>query len=270
MMDLIAIAAMIAACVYGYRWMAGVFRDSGRGRFAQVAMGVVAANAAWLMVFGLFAASGLIDVEDPSDAPSHEALAQAEEDKAEPDPPSATKQEGATPEPESRPDKSQEAAAAASLPPPEAEATPGLTPEAYADRFNNHMARLDLDLRIDPAVERGSVKDTFSAPVNQQLVVTGTVDKTSGQVESVMMIGQGDGTATSGARLIVVASVALASFNKQADLDAFNGLVTELVSAAQTGDGLAETRRQGVVYGLTLSQQIGAMFSAELAEPDSG
>ncbi|MEQ9130787.1 MAG: hypothetical protein RLO11_00170 [Salinisphaeraceae bacterium] len=74
MMDLIAFAAIVAAAVFGYRWMSQVLQDSGRGRASQIIMGVLAGNVAWLFAFALLVMIGLIDVDD---AP--EPVADAEE-----------------------------------------------------------------------------------------------------------------------------------------------------------------------------------------------
>lgn len=146
----------------------------------------------------------------------------------------------------------------------EVEAGPdiGITPAQYAERFNTHMSELGQSFRIQADYEpSGMAQDTFNTTVTPNIALVGTA-KSSGAMNGVTVIAQGDGTPESGAAMILVASVGLASVQDSKSVDqVMNDIVMELVAeASQNGEAAREA--DGIRYSLSLSDMIGAMFTA--------
>lgn len=190
MMDVIAFAAIVAAAVFGYRWMARVLRDSGRGRASQIIMGVLAGNVAWLFAFALLVMIGLIKVDGaPEPVADAEEPATAQPRPAHDSPPANTGRELAAPD------------APGQLDTPTGEVeTPPSTPDSFDSAFDaiaaggsyppeyQQLEKIEGGVRISPLVYENDLPEVVRSETARAAVVavyTTFIDTDADQVRVV-------------------------------------------------------------------------------------
>lgn len=145
--------------------------------------------------------------------------------------------------------------------------TIGLTPDEFRESFNARSDAMSSDIKISQnlKVQDGKVQNTFQHMITDHIALTGTVNKADGSIRDVMMIGQGDGTAASGADTIVVMGLMILAVNpdiQTADV----GNILDKLHILDEGVDLAtideSTTINGIRYRIMGSAELGLMFSA--------
>lgn len=273
MMDIIAALGSVGAFIGGWVWVARWLKGKGRGFILRHLIGISGGSLASFLLVGVLLGIGVIEpaeptsdaqagtgrvAQDAADTEVAEALSDAEEVDV-------IAQAGVPAdgeETEAVPDQWAEQRA-------RIEAGPdfGITPAQYAERFNSYMMELEAPFTITADYEpSGQAADTFSATLNEHMVLTGSAKPGSGKMNGVIFIGQGDGTNESGALVVLGAAVGLASAQANADVDHLErvmNMVIELVSEASQTRAKAAREVDGLRYTLTMDDLIGAMFTVE-------
>ena len=141
--------------------------------------------------------------------------------------------------------------------------TLGMTPKHYADRVNATFKALDKPFAIDPtAIETGEALDFLNAELGSHVVLTGSVDKETGDLTRIILFASGDETRASGEEILLVASVALAGAAPGADHQEISKRFNDMVVKQ-------ERYRYGhVEFQAAASEMMGSWFSAEPIQPD--
>lgn len=145
--------------------------------------------------------------------------------------------------------------------------TIGMTPEEFRKAFNARADSMKSKIKITKklTIEDGLVQDTFQFMFNDYLGLTGTVNKSDGSIRDVMMLGRGDGTAASGANVIVVMGLVILAVNPDLPSTEVGSILTDL-HVLDDGVDLTKidesTVRNGIRYHVQGSKELGLMFSA--------
>lgn len=92
------------------------------------------------------------------------------------------------------------------------EKTLGLTPQAYASRFNHSLQRLKLPYRLDASrVAPGTSKDVLLARFGKHTEMVMTVSKSSGQIMEISPLVTAGGSEASGQDSLLIASAAMSA-----------------------------------------------------------
>jgi len=139
--------------------------------------------------------------------------------------------------------------------------------EQFRKAFNNFTVANTLEMEVgEIKVTEGSVNNTFTNKFNKNLVLVGTLDKNSGAVKEITMIGSGDGTATSGGNILICIGAIIAAVDPTLAADQRIGVLKQLGLLGDTGADVmnlsTKTDRNGYHYFLNSSEQIGIMFGA--------
>ncbi|MBU9463609.1 hypothetical protein [Burkholderia multivorans] len=141
-----------------------------------------------------------------------------------------------------------------------------ITPDQYAKAFNAIMVNLKEPFRIKPRIEKGESVDTFKSALNENLYVIGSVSKTTGKLRSIVFMGAGDGTVTSGANIIIVSTAALTAAVPNGTTKTVGPIVVSLMSDFDEKSGKSASKiLNNVKLWHTRSEQMGAWFGAEPA-----
>jgi hypothetical protein len=162
----------------------------------------------------------------------------------------------------------QKAAVATEAKRPVVEATPAVrtltfTVDEYAERLNANLRTANLPFRVQPTVENGIFRSMLSD--RHALIVN--VDEKTGRVAGVLLMAQGDGSLESGMDVFMVGTAAIAAAIPGARMD--DGLgrqIMEMVTEAGESNEPSERIRNDVEFGVSRSDAIGMMFSAEPVE----
>ncbi|NMM52052.1 hypothetical protein [Paenibacillus aquistagni] len=145
-------------------------------------------------------------------------------------------------------------------------ATIGLTPEEFKSSFNSSSEEFDSDLRIkNISVQDGELQDTFQYMFTANLGIVGTVNKSGGKIRDVMLIGNGDGSAKSGADIVIAMGIIIAATNPELSTEDRGEVLKELGLFDENVDVYnldKNTVRNGIKYRIQGSEVIGIMFSA--------
>lgn len=140
----------------------------------------------------------------------------------------------------------------------------GITPDQYADHFNASMKAFDQPFRMKPKVESGPVNDTFTAHLNDRLAIIASIVKDTGKVRSVMLMGNGDGTAKSGLDVMSVALATISAAFPDLDRKQIGPEVMHLIKAVDTeADGQAERTLNGLKMYYVRNDVMGNVFGVE-------
>lgn len=146
--------------------------------------------------------------------------------------------------------------------------TLGMAPDMYLQHLNQLLreANLNFYARTPAPITPGEVRNVFSILFSDQVGLNGGVDKSSGEVAIITLIGQGDGSQESGMRIIMAAAAAFAAAVPNGSLQAITPEVIELANGNQTGQ-----ERSRVFNGVRLTYKkdpaLGAVFTAEPYQP---
>ncbi|WP_053061598.1 hypothetical protein [Paenibacillus sp. VT-400] len=146
--------------------------------------------------------------------------------------------------------------------------TLGMTPEESrksfnkrADELNNSKLKIGKKLNI----ETGPAQDVFQYMTTDYIGIAGSVNKSDGSLRDVMMIGQENGTLSSGADIIISIGLVISGTNPDiptsavGDIMKYLGVIDEGVDWTTIDES---TEVNGVRYTLTGSDVLGIMFSA--------
>lgn len=162
---------------------------------------------------------------------------------------------------EAAPTETEEAKAENEIP-----GTIGMTPEEFKEAFNAAAKEFDSNFRIgNITVEDGPVQDTFTVHLTDHLAIVGSVNKADGSVRDVLIMGQGDGSLSSGLDIMVAMGILIAATNPELTPEERGKVLEDLGLFDDTvdlTDHTASTIRNGIQYTLTASDMIGIVFSA--------
>lgn len=138
------------------------------------------------------------------------------------------------------------------------------TAAEYGRYFNATMRTLDQPARLRPHVDEGPVNDVFRGKINEHAQLLGVVDKASGKVASITVIGIGDGTADSGAEILIAALGAMVAAFPDVDMKLVGPEVTALVAAGTSAtDKKASRDFRGARLSYQQSDVIGIWITVE-------
>jgi hypothetical protein len=141
-----------------------------------------------------------------------------------------------------------------------------LSLDEYQTRFNRILKSLDMPFRAKLRVDPGQKNDVAKASLNDHLVLIGRVDKKTGKLKDIMLTGSGDGTAKSGANIMIVAVATLAAATPNGSTKTVGPEVLELMKDFDEESGNSVSRIfNGVKFSHMRSKLIGTLFSAEPA-----
>ena len=143
------------------------------------------------------------------------------------------------------------------------------TTEEFTSAFNKFTSSNSIDLSIVKTVlKEGSVNNTFSSTINSNLMLVGTLNKADGTVKDVMMIGAGDGTATSGGNIIFCMGAIIAAVDPTLSGDERIDVLKKLglFSDADVLNLSGSTDLNGNHYFISSSEVTGIMFGASKSD----
>lgn len=142
----------------------------------------------------------------------------------------------------------------------------GIKPDQFTKRYNAALADLNQAVRIAPNIKRGQqAANTFSAEVYSSAILTGTMKQSSDKLTSVTLIGAGDGSANSGARILLAAVALFMASSEQMSKKSAADLVMKL-TGQRTDHKSAEQVIDGIRYSCTKTQSVGVWFGIEPAK----
>jgi len=147
----------------------------------------------------------------------------------------------------------------------------GMNPEQLKTAFNKASKNIGIDLRIGNfKIEEGAVQNTFKNSFTKNLSMVGMVNKKDGSVRSVTFIGAGDGTAKSGADIILSMGLTIMATNPELSEDDRGNILREL-GLMDGGDVFnlnKDTIRNGIKYSLNTSKELGIWFTVSSANDE--
>ncbi|WP_302795227.1 hypothetical protein [Cloacibacillus evryensis] len=147
------------------------------------------------------------------------------------------------------------------------EKTLDFTPTTFVNSFNKAGDVIHSDLKARPPILReGEVYNTFHADITKNLGITGAVEKKSKKVKSITMIGTGDGTAKSGADIIIAMLQVIATVSPELKPEKRTQLLNDigLLKEGGTEDGKSGTYTIGdLQYFYNASELVGFWFGVE-------
>ncbi|AJY11169.1 hypothetical protein K6W16_19465 [Burkholderia dolosa] len=151
--------------------------------------------------------------------------------------------------------------------PEKIEATLDFTPKEYQDRFNKVMRELDLPFRANLKIEPGKGNlDTAQTRLNDHLAIMASVDKKSGKLTGVLMIGEGDGSFESGANVLMIGTASMIAAVPNGTTKTVGPEVLKLMREFETGSDKPSSRiLNGVRLSHTRTPGVATMFAAEPA-----
>lgn len=136
----------------------------------------------------------------------------------------------------------------------------------FKDAFNKHSDANDLGFTIDELkIKKGEVKNSFQCMFTDNLGLVGSMDKSSGRVIEVMMLGSSDGTAKSSADLLLCMGAIVATVDpglepaKRADVLRDLGLFDKNEDIMNLSK---KTVKDGIEFYIESSKITGFIFGA--------
>ncbi|HEU4471870.1 MAG TPA: hypothetical protein VFR58_12335 [Flavisolibacter sp.] len=142
-------------------------------------------------------------------------------------------------------------------------------PEDFKTAFNTQAGASNINLEIgDVSTQEGEVNNTFNATINENLAIVGSVHKTNGTVQSIMMIGTGDGTAQSGANIILCMGAVIAAADPSIKPEGRMEILKELglMGDADVMNLSTKTERNGIKYSINSNEVTGMILSVSPKE----
>lgn len=145
-----------------------------------------------------------------------------------------------------------------------------ITVEEFRENFDKAAEEFDLGFRSNKnaEVEKGEVKDTQKLVTASDFVqVFATLNK-DGNMESINLIGSGDGSLDSGMQIIGTIGATIATVQPELTPDERGKILEELklLSEDEIPQDEQETINGNFKYTLTVSEFVGVMFFVEPAE----
>lgn len=147
--------------------------------------------------------------------------------------------------------------------------TLGISIEEFKKRFNKAAEKLNTDFYIsDVQIIKGSAKDTFQYTFTNNLALVGTLNKQNKQIDSITIIGTGDGTLKSGTDILLSMGVLIMAMNPELSANERGNILRELGLLGDNTDIWnlnKSTIRNGKKYFLMTSKELGIWFGVEPA-----
>lgn len=137
------------------------------------------------------------------------------------------------------------------------------TPGDFRIAFNDFCKGIDIEMRVGrPQVTDGEVNNTFKADVSKSIAFIGTLNKADNTVKELTMIGMGDGTASSGADILIAMAALVGTMepsltgNERMEVLKKLGMMTDedVMNLSKTYD------HNGLHYFISSSEQMGIWF----------
>ncbi|SOC56445.1 hypothetical protein SAMN05421509_10744 [Chromohalobacter canadensis] len=287
MKDIIAALIMLGALVGVWYWIANKFQQKGTGAITRHFAGFVCGIGALFVAGIVVAAMGLLDSESNATKPqaadtehssseSSAASAPAEIDASDAENMAAQSSSEDLPaseavenvEPENKPnasgnsvaDRRDEIQAGSDI---------GVDVETFITRFNESMASLELPYRAKgniPEMAENHVQRSFDEAFNDHLALMVTAKPRTDDIRDLMFIGTGDGTAKSGANVLMVAAATFSATQESWPVgDVIEMLADMTEKYHQQGTKVTRTLN-GLEYSYNQSDLLGNMFSVSLSE----
>ncbi|RAI85658.1 hypothetical protein DET54_12113 [Paenibacillus pabuli] len=146
--------------------------------------------------------------------------------------------------------------------------TLGMTPEEFRKSFNKRAdvlnnSKLKIGKKLN--IETGPAQDVFQYMTTDYIGIAGSVNKADGSLRDVMMIGQGNGTLSSGTDLVLTIGLVILATNPDLPSKAVGSVLDDLGILNEGVDWTTvneSTELNGIRYSITGSDAIGIMFSA--------
>lgn len=191
---------LVALIVWGVIWVSlyRIYRQRSWGWVSSQLMSGTMGTAAAFFVVVLALGTGLIEARqagDTGDVPTPSVVA------------GVAAGAPTEPEPEPEPEQEQEPETA---PTPAATKTFNFNDERYLKRLEQVLKTLNHKQPFEARpIKRGVINDTRTIMLSSVVAITLGLDKHSGYVNAITVIGMGDGTVMSGAEIFIQASAAL-------------------------------------------------------------
>lgn len=147
------------------------------------------------------------------------------------------------------------------------EKTLDFTPTTFVNSFNKAGVVIHSDLKAGaPILSEGEVYNTFQANITKNLGITGAVEKKSKKLKSITMIGTGDGTAKSGADIMIAMLQIIATVSPELKPEKRTQLLNDIGLLKEGGveDGKSGTYTIGdIQYFYNASEIVGFWFGVE-------
>ncbi|PZT54114.1 hypothetical protein [Paenibacillus silvae] len=143
-----------------------------------------------------------------------------------------------------------------------------MTPEEFRKSFNKRAqeignSKLKIGKKLE--VQEGAVQDVFQYMITDYIGITGSINKADGSVRDVTMIGQGNGTITSGADIVLAMGLVILSVNPDVPASSVANILSDMHILDEGVDWATvdeSTEVNGIRYNVMGSETIGIMFSA--------
>lgn len=287
MKDIIAALIMLGALVGVWYWIANKFQQKGTGAITRHFAGFVCGIGALFVAGIVVAAMGLLDSESSSTKPqaadtehssseASSASAPAEIDASDADNMAAQSSSEDSPasesleavDPENTPeasgnsiaDRRDEIQAGNDI---------GIDVETFTTRFNESMASLELPYRAKgniPEMAENHVQRSFDEALNDHLALMVTAKPRTDDIRDLMFVGTGDGTAKSGANVLMVAAAVFSATQESWPVGDAIEMLADMAEQYQQQDAKVSRTLNGIKYTYDKSDLIGNMFSVSLSE----
>jgi hypothetical protein len=136
-------------------------------------------------------------------------------------------------------------------------------PGDFRIAFNDFCKETGLSMRVGrPQVTEGEVNNTFKADVSPNISFIGTLNKADNSVKDVTMIGVGDGTAVSGANILIAMTSLIGTMEPSLDGDERVAVLKKL--GVMTDEDVMNLNKKydhnGLHYFISSSEQMGIWF----------
>lgn len=140
------------------------------------------------------------------------------------------------------------------------------TPYDFKTAFNKAVSETKLDYVIgELAITEGNLHNTFHTTLNRNLALLGTMEKETGKVLDVMMIGTGDGSIKSATDIFQCMATLMVAVDPNMPAKESSMILKELGVLGNPENIMhldTHTERKGINYFLTSSETTGFTFGA--------
>ncbi|MNW28849.1 hypothetical protein D3C74_56880 [compost metagenome] len=141
----------------------------------------------------------------------------------------------------------------------------GMAPEKFRKEFNSSAKSMGATLKIaDSKIQNGSVQDVFSAQLNDNIYLQGSINKSDGSLRDMTMIARGDGSEESAANMLFTMGLIISVTSPDLSADERGNILRDvgLMGKIDFSNHNKSTERGAIKYTLITSDQIGIMFIA--------
>ncbi|WP_299291328.1 hypothetical protein [uncultured Mucilaginibacter sp.] len=140
--------------------------------------------------------------------------------------------------------------------------------EEFKDAFNQYCASNQLDFRVNSLkIKQNKSFSLFTYMLNENLGLTGNIDKSTGGIKEVAMFGTGDGTSTSGSNIILCMVAIIATVDPTIPAQSRYKILKKLKLFDKNVNRLdmsQETLMNGIKYSYISNSIVGISFVASI------